>query len=65
MPRPARRVGPWPGGQLLATGSTTTGSTVFAAAGALSLILIGLTGPPPVKGPEGSDTARPAVPAAG
>ncbi|WP_406147828.1 MFS transporter [Streptomyces sp. NBC_01012] len=42
--------GPWLGGQLLATGSTTTGFTVFAAAGVFSLIFIGLTGLTSVRG---------------
>ncbi|MFC9119033.1 MFS transporter [Streptomyces sp. NPDC057067] len=51
--------GPWLGGQLLATGSTTTGFTVFAAAGVFSLIFIGLTGLPAVKRPTGRDAAHP------
>lgn len=54
-----RLFGPWLGGQLLATGSTTTGFTVFAAAGVLSLVFIGLTGLPSLKGSTGKDTARP------
>ncbi|MFB4423496.1 MFS transporter [Streptomyces sp. QL37] len=51
--------GPWLGGQLLATGSTTTGFTVFAAAGVFSLIFIGLTGLPSVKRSTDTDAARP------
>ncbi|MFN1186951.1 hypothetical protein ACK03K_01245 [[Kitasatospora] papulosa] len=54
-----RLFGPWLGGQLLATGSTTTGFTVFAAAGVFSLVFIGLTGLPSLKGSTGKDTARP------
>ncbi|MFJ9135794.1 MFS transporter [Streptomyces sp. NPDC102256] len=36
--------GPWLGGQLLATGSTTAGFTAFAAAGVFSLVFVSLTG---------------------
>ncbi|MER5381578.1 MFS transporter [Streptomyces sp. NPDC002688] len=36
--------GPWLGGQLLATGSTTAGFTAFALAGVFSLVFVGLTG---------------------
>ncbi|MFF3615452.1 MFS transporter [Streptomyces sp. NPDC002580] len=36
--------GPWLGGQLLATGSTTAGFTVFALAGVFSLVFVSLTG---------------------
>ncbi|MEU9057945.1 MFS transporter [Streptomyces sp. NPDC048430] len=56
--------GPWLGGQLLATGSTTTGFTVFAAVGDFSLIFIGLTGLPSLKRSTDSDAARPAAAAA-
>ncbi|MFD5037703.1 MFS transporter [Streptomyces sp. NPDC058377] len=51
--------GPWLGGQLLATCSTTTGFTVFAAAGVFSLIFIGLTGLPSVKRPTDRDAKHP------
>lgn len=50
--------GPRLGGQLLATGSTTAGFTVFAAAGVFSLVFIGPTGLPSLKGSTGKDTAR-------
>ncbi|MEV6019010.1 MFS transporter [Streptomyces sp. NPDC051997] len=36
--------GPWLGGQLLATGSTTAGFTAFALAGVFSLVFVSLTG---------------------
>ncbi|MFI6493221.1 MFS transporter [Streptomyces sp. NPDC050564] len=36
--------GPWLGGQLLATGSTTAGFTAFAIAGVFSLVFVSLTG---------------------
>ncbi|MFF3302696.1 MFS transporter [Streptomyces sp. NPDC002908] len=52
--------GPWLGGQLLATGSTTSGFTVVASAGVFSLIFIALTGLPSLKRTPGTDAARPA-----
>ncbi|MFF5723136.1 hypothetical protein [[Kitasatospora] papulosa] len=42
-----------------AAGSTTTGFTVFAAAGVFSPVFIGLTDPPSLKGSPGKDTTRP------
>ncbi|WP_369244055.1 MFS transporter [Streptomyces sp. R41] len=36
--------GPWLGGRLLATGSTTAGFTAFAIAGVFSLVFVSLTG---------------------
>ncbi|MFC7259902.1 MFS transporter [Streptomyces lutosisoli] len=36
--------GPWLGGQLLATGSTTAGFTAFAVAGVFAMVMVSLTG---------------------
>ncbi|MEU1196544.1 MFS transporter [Streptomyces sp. NPDC005813] len=50
--------GPWLGGQLLATGSTTAGFTAFAAAGLFSLVFVSLTGLRRVQPPATSGTRQ-------
>jgi AAHS family benzoate transporter-like MFS transporter len=50
--------GPWLGGQLLATGSTTAGFTAFAVAGVFSMVMVSLTGLRFLAQPQQSSTPQ-------
>ncbi|MEW2511466.1 hypothetical protein [Streptomyces sp. NPDC046870] len=51
-------VGPWPGGQLLATGNGDRGFMAFALAGVSSLVFIGIAALRPARRPEPGEAGR-------
>ena len=57
--------GPWLGGQLLATGSTTAGFTAFAVAGVFSMVMVSLTGLRGLAQPQHQQSSTPQLTSTG